>query len=260
MWLAVLAQLASAQECPPAALALAIQRIGEIKAAYVNVDIQAFDAGATELAGLVRCIDDPLTPQMAVEIHHVMGLRAFANQDEMGAQRSLSAVRELAPEWRPNEATIEPESPLHRFYAMELPAEEIPLAARPPGGWLVDGEGGAFVPGHRAFVLQAIGRRGQIVYSGYHTSPTTLPAFDFPTGQTRRNVRIFGTIGSGAVLAGALATEVLAAGARGRADEAGLSGVERLTLLERSQTLQTVAIGLGVFGASGAVVTWAVPW
>ncbi len=260
MLVALLASLASAQDCPPAALALVIQRLGEVKADYVNVEIEAFDAHASELVALLPCVDDAMTPQMAVEIHHVMGLRAFANQDPMSAQRSLSAVRELAPEWRPNEKTLEPESPVYRFYAMELPSEEITLAAHPPGGWLVDGATSEVIPGHRAFVLQALDRKEQVIYTGYHATPTTLPEFDFPTGQTRKSVHLIGTIGSGAFLAGAVLTEILAVSARGRADDPSLSGLERLSLIERGRTLQTVGIGLAVAGAAGATVTWVVPW
>jgi hypothetical protein len=259
MWLALL--LAHAQaECPPAALAEAMQHVGEMKSAYTANDSDAFDVAATALLGTLPCIDDPVSPKMAVELHHIMGLRAFANQDDMGAQRSLSAVRELAPEWRPNEGTLEKDSALYRFYEMQLPTESIPLAAHPPGGWLIDGTPGDAIPGHRAFVLQALGKDGEVVFSGYFSSPSTLPVFDFPTGQARRNIRVGGSIGAGALLAGALVIEIASATARSRADDPALSGAEKLARLERSDTLRTVGIGLAIGGGVGGGLTWVIPW
>lgn len=247
-------------ECPPAALATVMQHVGEMKAAYVGNDVAEFDEAGAQLVAVFPCVDDPLSLQIAVEIHHVLGIRAFANQDPMGAQRSLSAVRELAPEWRPNEDTFEPGSPMLSYYEMVLPSETIPLAATPPGGWLIDGTPGTEIPGHRAFILQAVGRDEEILFSGIFASPATLPVFDYSTGEGRRNIRIGGTIGAGALLVGALASEIAAVNARGSADDPALAGVERLALLERSRTLQTVAIGLGIGGAVGAGITWAIPW
>jgi hypothetical protein len=259
MWTALLAPLAAAAG-PASALALSVQRIAEIKAAYTQVQVEAFDSAGTALGELIPCVDDPFPPQIALELHYVIGLRAFANQDEMGAQRALSAVRELAPEWRPNEGTLEANSPVYRFYEMVLPTETVPLAQRPAGGWIVDGVAADSVPGHRAFLLQAIGKHDQVIYTGYHFSPSTLPDLDLPGVHVRRNVRVAGTAGAGALLVGAAACELAASGMRKRAEDPATSPTDGLALLARGGTLEGVGIALAISGGVGGAVTWLVPW
>jgi hypothetical protein len=259
MLTALLAPLAAA-ECPTSALALSIQRIAEIKAAYTQVEVEAFDSSGTALVDLIPCVDDPFPPELVIELHYVLGLRAFANQDQMGAQRSLSAVRELAPEWKPNEGTLDKDSPVFRFYEMQLPTEVVPLAERPPGGWVVDGVPADSVPGHRAFLLQAIGKHDNVIYTGYHFSPSTLPDLDLPGRNVRRNAHIIGTSGAGLLLVGAVVTETAAAGMRHKATDPSVESTEALALVERGRALESVAVAVGVTGVAGGAVTWLVPW
>lgn len=247
--------------CPPTALAEAMQRVGQVKSAHLDADITAFDHAATALAQVIPCAEAPATAAMALDLHHAMGLRAFANQDALGAQRSLGALRELAPDWRPNETWMVPGNPIYELYLLEIPPEVVPLADRPPGGWLVDGAPATAVPGHRAFLLQALGRRGEVVYTGYHAAPSTLPEFDFPNGQAARTVRTFGTVASAALAVGAAATGVGAwsASQTARVDDT-LSSAETVALLERGRALGVVTGALGAAASVGLVVTWAVPW
>lgn len=259
MWLALLLAEVRAT-CPPAPLAFAVENVGELRAAYAHLDDVAFDRAASALVEAIPCIAEPIPEEVLIELHYAMGLRAFGNQDTMGAQRSLAAVRELEPAWRPNERSLDPGSAMFAWYELVIPRQVIALAAEPPGGWLVDGRPESTIPGHRAFVLQALGRHGEVSYSGYHSAPSSLPAFDFPAQRIRRTVRVGGSIGAGTLAVGGVVTQIAAASVRGSVDEPGTTPEERLARYERSSALQTVAIGLFTGGGVVAGATWAIPW
>jgi hypothetical protein len=245
-------------DCPGSPVAVVRQYATDVETAYDKNDIVGFDAAAEALVRVVGCVDEPLDPASAIALHHAMGLRAFAARDLPAAARSLRAIRYLDPAWRPSSGWMEDGQPIYALYREELPRQEITVPERSPGELRVDGRTTNLVPANEAYVLQLVDRQTAL-YTGYHLTVTTLPAFG-TTDQTRRVVHTVGTSVGVAVLGGALISELAAANARTALRDPATPTAELAGLYSRANTLETVAVGLGIGSAATIGFTWVIPW
>jgi hypothetical protein len=245
--------------CPAEPLGVVRERELQIEDAYITNDLDAFDVAAEHLASTIGCIDEPIDPATAVGLHHAMGLRAFVSRDPASAARSLRAVRLLDPQWRPRADWMREGQPLYALYLEYLPPSRVTLPPPGKGAFRVDGRETAEVPANEAFVLQHVDARKGVVYTGYHASVATVPDFA-DDRRIRGTVRAVGTSLAVALLGGSVLSEIASANASTALYDPSTPPQELTGLLSRTNSLRTVAVGLGVGSVVTAGLTWAVPW
>lgn len=148
---------AAAAECaaPVAPIAVA-DTAARAKAAFAGLDAAAFDAAVAELASTLPCLDTPLTPAQAADVHLVDALRAFVAQDEAGTVAAFQAHHAADPEadpatWLParHPALVE------RRYALRLDEADPRDLISSGGAVWVDGVRSEVLVPSRPAVLQA---------------------------------------------------------------------------------------------------------
>jgi hypothetical protein len=173
--------------------------------AYADFDEVLFTENIGILRGSLDCFDATLTPTDAVIVHKALGLLNFANGDDDLSVESWRSVRSLSPSFVPPAGLMPENSPLRTIFTRAQPSESI-VAISPlqVGAWHVDGQRVNAVPTRRAFVLVAASE-DQVLYSGYHYSPFTVPLLDdlrkTETAATQRKAGVLVTAVLG-VLAG----------------------------------------------------------
>ena len=98
--LLLLLSMAWGQDCPPASSTDLSASIDEAEATIARLDVPAFKAATDELSALIPCLDDPVTRQVAAEVHRLplllllfllgverLPLTALAGEAEAGVGR-----------------------------------------------------------------------------------------------------------------------------------------------------------------------------
>ncbi len=244
-----------------------VERVEALERAFDRVDEQAFREARAALREAVACVRSPLTASAIIAWHRAEALGAFWDHTPAASARSWAAVRILDPDYRLPSTWAPEGSPLRSAWEeAPLNAERVVLGRTPPGGWRVDGQPSRAVPLARSFVLQGFDAEGQVVHTGYHHSPATVPMLDFealdPTlrARRRRRARAWSTALGGALWAGAAIGWWEAARARAAVFDPQTPPVEVLLAASRANQLSSLALGLGLGGAASVLVGWSVHW
>lgn len=262
--LAVVAALAVAtsaaaddEDCsvlPRAELVEALQRAD---LAWQALDGAALDGAMGDVRRHVPCLAEPIELPLVLQLHQAFARHAWTTYDPQTSARAWLAVRDLAPTWTDAyDDDVAADHPVRELWA-QRPQWTTTLDEEPPGGWLVDGTASATVPLDRAFVLQALDRRGRVVYSAWHVSAADVPQSPWRAQRIRR-IRTRGT-----VLAGGLALTgagLLGAGLLVREQMKSVPARDLPAYQTRANTL--AGTGGGMLGASALAVgvLWAVKW
>jgi len=198
---------AAAAECaaPVAPLAVAATA-ARAKEAFAGLDAPAFDTAIAELAASIPCLDAPLTPAQAADVHLVDALRAFVAQDEAATVAAFQAHHAADPHadpatWLParHPALVE------RRYALRL-AEADPRELVSLGGavW-VDGVRAELLVPSRPAVLQA-GDDDALTSTWWHPGEPLPERLDLREPRISPRVERRLWLGSTALLAAGAAT------------------------------------------------------
>ena len=101
-----------AQDCPPASSTDLSRSIDEAGATIARLDIDAFKAATDELGQLIPCLDDPVTRNVAADVHRFMGIRAFADGKRDDADLIFRAARVLEPAYTMPDSLIPAGNPM----------------------------------------------------------------------------------------------------------------------------------------------------
>ncbi|MFT7518952.1 MAG: hypothetical protein ACI9MC_001086 [Kiritimatiellia bacterium] len=250
---------ARAEECAQDSDARLIHAAKALETAYEQVRPKDLDRAGAELRKSLPCTRQPLSIDTAIAVHRAEALYRFTLYDRDGSTRAWLAVRALEPSYDPPEHWIPDDHPIQELWDHPPQPWTQRLTSSPPGGWRVDGVLTDQVPTTRAFVLQAIDRRGTIMYSGYLLSQTEVPTADW-RARRRRNARIWGTTIAG--VGGVGASVLTAAGLRYRrvAIDPRTNDADLRRLQQRANTSFGGAMALTAASISTGVLAWSVRW
>ena len=212
IWL--LAALATAADCTPeATLPEALTTgLARADAAIAELDVSGLEAAHAELTHALQCQSQPVSPEVAAEIHRVEGIRAFVSGDEVaaaawfGASRSLNGSAQLGHRIG---------GPLQASWERSLPGSAPargPLPQPKSGQLVVDGTTQTTRPLHLPYVFQLT--EGDVVTLSDLVSPSAEPPayptkgrLPAPIVATPRRSRTYAAgAGGSAVLAASLLT------------------------------------------------------
>lgn len=259
MWALLLASVGIAQDepcstVPKAELVEALQRAD---VAWNDLDGTALDNAMVDIRRHVPCLNAPVELRLVLQLHQAHGRHAWTTYDPQASARAWLAVRDLAPEWTDAyDADVAPDHPVRDLWNSR-PQWNTTLDEGPPGGWLVDGTPSTEVPLDRAFVLQAMNRRGAVLYSAWHLSAADVPQSPWRAERIKR-LRVRGTVLGSVLAVGGGATLVSGVVVRRRAAEVPTQ--DKVAYIQRSNVL--MGTGASVVGASALSMglLWGVRW
>ena len=244
----------------PGALAIAAL------ATYEQLEVERFQGQVQELHASLPCLEAPIDPQAAAQLHLVTALEAWTRRDEDQVHSALRTLLDLQPGYRPG-VVIAPEGG-GLAAAFEAARAAGPGAAGPyPGLSLyVDGQPDAALPSERAALVQWAGASGfesHYAWPGQldselrraaRLSGGTVPSAPLPSSHRSRNLAI-----------AAAATAVVALVGTRQANDAwsDFQATDSWPDAQRYYTRNRVfAVGSGLAAAGtaglavGAVVVW----
>lgn len=177
-----LAPPASAQECLRRSEGAEVeQKLRDAGAAFVELDIPAFQLAVQQAGLLVPCLDDSVTPTLAAHTHRMKGVQLFTDGHTERAVPALAAARALEPSYRfPTE--MFPEGHDLRVSYEGLGGEGVPTTRlpRPRDGVLsIDGTPGRRVPDGHPYVFQLHSEDGVVLQTAYVSLGEAPPRFPF---------------------------------------------------------------------------------
>ncbi|MFK7927642.1 MAG: hypothetical protein AB8H79_05615 [Myxococcota bacterium] len=241
-------------DLPLAELTLALEQADEW---WEKLDGKGLDTAMSQVRRHVPCLEDPSELRQVLRIHQAHARHAWTTYDPQASARAWLAIRDLAPEWTDAyEADVAQEHPVRDLWNSR-PQWTTTLDEKPPGGWIVDGSLSQEVPLDRAFVLQALDRKGHVLYSAWHLSAADVPQSPWRAQRIKR-VRVRGSLLAGAAALGGGALLVSGAVVRREAQIGPVA--DRQRFYNRSVAL--TGAGVGVLGASALTVgmLWGMRW
>lgn len=261
MIIGLLLGVALAQEapCPERPRATLVDALQASSVAWAQLDGDALDAAMSRVRQATGCMHDVAELDLVLQIHQAQARHAWTTYDPQASARAWLAVRDLAPVWTAAyEADVPRDHPVRELWA-ERPQWTTRLDEEPPGGWLVDGVPGREVPLDRAFVLQALGRQGEVAYTAWHLTAAEVPQTPWRTERLAR-VRRRGSAAAGVLAAGGVGLIAGSLVVRGRLSDPDTPDSELLALQKRSNALG----GAGLATAGTSLLTlgllWGVRW
>lgn len=198
LWWASVAYADCSMRTSAAELAAALDAAEQ---AYATLDVPAFTRASTEVDFVVPCLEEPVTPPLAAQLHRLRGLGRFADDAPDAALSSLEAARVLAPDY------VFPTDILPEGFELREAYEALPTAAgpstrlpRPRRGELhLDGTVGRLRPTERPVLFQHVTDDG---VTTRYLEPGEAPPF-YPGVNKRRTAWLVGA-GVTALAAGTL--------------------------------------------------------
>lgn len=231
--------------------------------AFANLDVTAFD-GATDAAlGLLPCVSEPMSRQLAASVHRFVGLRRFVDRDLDAARSSFAAARSIEPGFAFASSFVPDDNPVRVEYAAIDPATGAGAEAPPvDGGYLLfDGSIGTTRPTSFPTIVQVMNGDGTVSQTAYLSPGQALPTYaigtpDLPGPDHPLRAPLLASGGGALVLAGALYG--LAWVSRSNYDDPAIETEAQLDALRAQTNALTitsfvaggVALGLGVSGVA----------
>jgi hypothetical protein len=259
MWLWLLTTLAWGDEpgcsvLPRAELVEALQRAD---LAWKALDGDGLDAAMADVRRHVPCLTEPTELELVLQVHRAQARHAWTTYDPQASSRAWLAVRDLAPVWPDEyESDVAEDHPVRELWT-KRPQWTTTLDEHPPGGWVVDGTAAVQVPLDRAFVLQALDRRGAVIYSQWHLSAAEVPQSPWRAQRIRR-IRMRGTLLAGGL--GLVGAGLVGGGLVVAQSIDNVPVQDRPAYKDRANNL--AGTGFAVMGGSALAlgVLWGVKW
>lgn len=259
MWM--LFAMAARAACP-ATSADVLSSIEAAEAGFGNLDLDLFRTASDAAVADTACVTDTLPRPVIARLHRIQGLRAFVDDDPVGATAAFASARAIEPSYQFPEALVPAGHPVRERYGQQDPASGGETELIPPadGRIEVDGRPGAPLPRTRPSVVQWVTAKGDVPASAY-LAPGA-PLFEYPPAvvgsvetlpeqprERRAHTSVPMLIGAGALLAVAGGSYAVAADARSKyfSDEATLDDLDPLR--SRTATFFYTSVGVGSAGA-----------
>jgi len=170
------------------------------EAAYVSLEVAAFQKAMTEVDFMVPCLVAPVAPDVAMRLHRVRGLGRFIDGDPAGAEASLRAARYGAPDYVFPTDVLPEGFELRVLYEElpDLPAETLRIPRARGGEVYVDGVVRRERPADAAALVQVFA--GDEPVARYVAAGDPLPYYP---GVDRTSTALLWSAGGTAVVAAA---------------------------------------------------------
>lgn len=179
------------------------QGISDVEAAFVSMDINAFNESETRTIQSVACLEEAITPYDAAGFHRMSALGSFIMRDEEAAKASYTAALTSQPNYNlPVSLAPEGKSLDQLYDDARVLAENQPdrVAVEIPRGTImtVDGRRGQMRPIDLPCIIQLLDHKGAVLWSGYVSKDAMDPDFsavvvDAPADQSESNASIQGS-------------------------------------------------------------------
>lgn len=187
MLVVLLATAGFAADCAePASSTDLTSSIADAQATIARLDIDAFKAATDKLDALLPCLDDPVTRNVAAEVHRFKGIRAFADRDADAATVMFRAGRVLEPGYVMPDDLIPQGNPIRTAYEEVAYGDpEFDLLPTPAGGGYVqlDGRTTNQRPRTWATLYQRFDGQGALVETAYLMPSTPVPEYPIQVGE-----------------------------------------------------------------------------
>ncbi|MCB9743767.1 MAG: hypothetical protein H6740_14300 [Alphaproteobacteria bacterium] len=214
--LTLLASSAAAEEPCPASVEALEAELAASQRAFSELDAEGFQAARLRSEQALGCLEGTLTPRLSAEVHLVMALGSFWDQDEAATLASMQALLALKPHYSFGPPLVPSgDHPLGELLAQaEAMDEGLPQAVTAPHGTMVriDGSRTDERFPQRAAVAQVITESGELLWTGYVLPGDPLPPSGLPAVPKAPRQRLargllvggasFAAGGSAAVIAG----------------------------------------------------------
>ncbi len=255
--------------CPEPVTARAFhQQVAAGDSAYVDMDVEAFQAARSKAREMVPCLAEPVTPAQAAGFHRLEALGNFLARDHAASVASLRSLVAAAPGYTLSDDLAPAGHPLRLYFEIAENSVAAPTAPLPSlgSGWAqIDGTTTTSWPVDRPFLYQSFERSGAVASSSLVRVGESPPGFDDSVAgavvsRRTRTARTLGfvSLGSAAVAGG------LYLGARASSAQfwdPTTASAELDGLRTRTNALGWASTGLGVLavGTGGAAIfagTW----
>ncbi len=142
-WALALLSLLPAQAACPSSIPDLRAGIDAGIAAYQAWEWDRFGLARADVAAMLGCLDGPLAPEDAAQIHLFVALQAGVDKDEARATEAFRALLAVNAGYVLPEDLAAPGSLLRRAFEAAAVAEPLVTRKLPGGGWIVDGQSGA---------------------------------------------------------------------------------------------------------------------
>lgn len=187
MLLILLASAGFAADCAePASSTDLTSSIADAQATIAKLDIEAFKAATDRLDALLPCLDDPVTRNVAAEVHRFKGIRAFADRDLDTATVMFRAGRALEPGYVMPDDLIPPGNPIRQAYEdVDYGEPDYDLLPTPASGGYVqlDGRTTNQRPRTWATLYQRFDGKGALVETAYLVPDAPVPQYPVQVGE-----------------------------------------------------------------------------
>ncbi len=174
--------VAPASACDDASTSSDLSRqVEAAETAYAELDIDGLVAATDTLLAALPCVSEPLSRSASANVHRVVGLRAFVDQEGEDAKLAFAAARSIQPDYRFPDTLIPPGNPILADYdaiPLSIASSEPAPALADDGSWRFDGRDGQERARTWPTVAQAIDTRGAVRGSVYLWPANALEAFD----------------------------------------------------------------------------------
>jgi hypothetical protein len=156
------------------------ESLGAVEQAFADFDKAAVTKGYVKATNQLRCLHDPLAPELAAQLHRVTGLVRFLDHEDQQASTAFAAARVIQPDYALPETIAPAGHPLLKLWAATdvdaLPIE--PLAPAASGRLLRDGRPAKQVRRALPAVLQLIDEQEQPAWTVLVQPGEPLPAYE----------------------------------------------------------------------------------
>lgn len=246
---------ASAADCPAPVDAATLQAtLDAAEAAYGRVDVDAFTGSMTKARAQMPCVEEAITPALAAKLHRLEGLAAFADSARERATQAFAAARSLEPDYTFPTTVVQPGNPLlDQYKALDPVCEEEKIPPAKDGKLRVDGQSQRLRPLEFPVLVQVIDPEGEGAVTAYLWPGDALP---YQPGTVRTPTQTALLAGGVGVAVAGLATFIAGAGTQAREGD-NLDAIARKSTT--NDTLMGIGAGVGVLGATGVVLSFALP-
>lgn len=170
---------AAAADCPEPVDTTDLERaIAEAEHTFASLEVDAFKQATDRLRDLLPCLEDPLTRQLAADVHRWLGVRAFGDRDPE-ASAAFAAARSIDPDHRFPPSMVPPGNPLLDAWAeIDLGVRTVALAPPPAAGSLqFDARTTLERPVSWPTLFQRLDADGAVVETAWLRPDDPLPAY-----------------------------------------------------------------------------------
>jgi len=146
--------------------------------AFEDMDATLFQDAIHAVQEQIACPEAAVDSELALQLHLLMALDAYTDQQLERAQQAFRAVLAADPTWRPPTSLAPRGNPLRQVYDAAVKDQAAPpadLAEPTEGSFYVDGLPSTTRPSDRPFVLQWIDDHGNVQWSDWLPAGAHLP-------------------------------------------------------------------------------------